>query len=701
MRFGSRPVDLVDDEIVASFNVFFSPSLAQQAHIFQYPLRRKERPYEATEVRLFRTDGTFNEGGEAPFSGSKDRTVFGPDSRLTMKCTLDTFGSPSFKRSEEVGGDLVSQMDVQRLNTYSYTLQSQPFRAQSNYMIGYITEEGIHLTPVSTIQQFTPALNVPCSSTGAVRVADTFCSQPNTSAAPGFAAAERVQRDLQRQRSYMLNHDADSGCEVQLFRTNCVESSAMQSRLRSSTLESVIDSGRAAAEPGKVENSLFPPEILQSGGISGGDESNTSMIIQRFANGTSVVEQTIQLVQRCHIITLPLLQTVIVPHTSSDVVRAMTTVPETQLLEVLKTCAVWLHGVWISRYCEQFRGSVAALREVVLTRFYQSVDGSVTRAELNALVSSSASRRSIKDILMTIAVLNVEEPDPAKRRWRLKYVSADPAARAAATHAFKSAFAAEEAAQHEAWKRRCTQVAAHIPYINASRPPPQLFLLARGAAPPTGMASPAVGASYAISGGGGFSSVASPVASGMGGLPGHGTAASPFGSPSTSGADMAFKDSDIAPIRNYIRELFTEHGVINKQRVKDLVMRAQESRYPHATKAMLSTALQQSLEKFTDTTWILQSVGEPLVDYYRPAILAVMLELRQFEVSVLMKQVNDAARERGLTSPPETATAARASKGAAVSTVPEAVVQRVLKEVAEFKAGSRLWHLKGGNLMNE
>ncbi|KPA76386.1 hypothetical protein ABB37_07726 [Leptomonas pyrrhocoris] len=700
MKFGSRPTAPADDEVVASFNVYFSPSLTHQAHIFQYPLRRKQRPYEATEVRLFSTNVSAHDGGEASPASSKDHSVFSAGSRLTMKCSLDTFGSPSFKPSQEASSDFMSQMDVQRLNTYSYTLHSQPFQTQSNYMLGYITAEGIHLTPVSTIQHFTPALDIPSASTGAVRVAESFCSQPNSSATPGFAAAERIQRELQRQRSYVLNKEADSEREVQVFRANSVESSAMRSRLRSPTLESVIGGVKGTAEQGRVENSLFPPEILQSGGISGGDESNPSMVIQRFAHRTSVVEQTMQLLQRCHIITLPLLQTVIVPHTSNDVVKAMATVPDTQLVEALKTCAVWMHGVWVSRFCDQFRGSVAALREVVLTRFYQSPDGSVTRAELNALVSSSTSRRSIKDILRTVAVLNAEESDPTKRRWRLKYVSANPVTRDAAIRAFKSVFAAEEASQHEAWKRRCAQVATHLPYINANRPPLQLFLLARGSAPPTGSLASTAASLYV--GGGGLSSASSPVSSGMGGLPGTSACAAPFSSPNASGASMTFKDADIAPIRNYIRELFAEYGVINKQRVKDLVMRAQESRYPHASKAMLSMALQQSLDKFTDATWVLKSVGEPLADYYRPTILAIVLELRQFELSVLMRRLEDAIRERGLTSPPETAATARANKGGASgSSAPEAVVQRVVAEVAEFKAGGRLWHIKGGNLMND
>ncbi|KPI89656.1 hypothetical protein ABL78_1237 [Leptomonas seymouri] len=700
MKFGSRPVDIADDEIVASFNVYFSPSLAHQAHIFQYPLRRKQRPYEATEVKLFSTNGTSNVGGEASPAHNKDRAVFTPESRLTMKFSLDTFGSPSFKPSQEASSGFMSQMEVQRLNAYSYTLQSQPLRPQSNYVLGYVTEEGIHLTPVSTIQQFTPALDIPSTATGAVRVAEPFCSQPNASATPGFAAAERIQRDLQRQRSYVLNQDADSGREVQVFRANSVESTAMRSRLRSPTLELVLGGAKGTAEPSRIENSLFPPEILQSGGISGGDDASPSMLIHRFANRTSVVEQTMQLLQRCHVITLPVLQTVIVPHTSNDVVKTMATVPDTQLVEALKTCAVWMHGVWVSRFCDQFRGSVAALREVILTRFYQSSDGSVARSELNAIVSSSAARRSIKDILLTVALLNEEERDPAKRRWRLKYVPADPAAREACISAFRSAFPEEEASQHDAWKRRCAQVGSHVPCIIANRPPPQLFLLARGEAPPVGGVASSVSPPYV--GGGRPSSPSSSMGFGVSGLPNTSTSASPFGSPNVSGVEMTFRDTDIAPIRSYIRELFTEYGVINKQRVKDLVMRAQESRYPHATKAMLSTALQQSLEKFTESTWVLKSVGEPLADYYRPTILAVVLELRQFELNALIARLEDAVRDRGLTSPPETAAAARVKKSAASPySVPEAVVQRVVAEVAEYKAGGRLWHIKGGNLMHE
>ncbi|AYU77205.1 Sin-like protein conserved region containing protein [Leishmania donovani] len=697
MNFGACPADIEDDEVVASFNVYASPALVNQAHIFQYPLRRRQRPYEATEIKLFSTSGTVAEEGEALLAHGKGSSVLQPGSRLTMKCSLDTFGSPSFRPLPESAADMLGQMELQRHHTFNYTLQSQPFLPQSNYVLGYITPEGIHLTPVSTIQQFTPALSIPESSTGAVRVAEAFCSQSNSTAMPGFTAADRIQRELRRQRSRVLNEEADTAQEIQFFRDDSVESSAMRSRLRSSTLEGIIGSPNAASEPAKVENSLFPPEILQSGGISGGDEAHPSMIIHRFANRKSVAEQTSQLLQRCHILTLRLLQSIVVPYTSNEVVKTMSTVPEAQLVEALKSCAVWLHGVWVSRYCDQFRGSVAALREVILARFYQSEDGSVARADFNALITTSAARRSIKEILATVAVLNTEEPDPSKRRWRLKYVPEDRAAREANLCDFKANFAAEEASQHEAWRRRCAQVMAHIPYINAGRPVPQLCLRPRGTPPTTGTAA---SATLPYGGANTAQSIASPVSSMTSGHSGSGVAASasPFSSPA-SGADLGFKDADIAPIRHYIRELFAEHGVINKQRVKDLVIKAQEARYPHATKAMLSTALQQCLDKFTDATWILKSAGEPIVDYYRPAILYVVLELRQFEMAALMKRLEEVVRARGLTSPPESA-ALRGRTGGASGTL-EAVVQRVVAEVAEFKAGGRLWHIKGGNLMNE
>ncbi|KAG5510028.1 hypothetical protein GH5_07877 [Leishmania sp. Ghana 2012 LV757] len=697
MKFGARPTGIDDDEVVASFNVYVSPALVNQAHIFQYPLRRRQRPYEATEVKLFSTSGPLVGESEALQEHRKGLSVLQPGSRLTMKCSLDTFGSPSFRPLPESTPDMLSQMEIQRHHTFHYTLQSQPFSPQSNYVLGYITPEGIHLTPVSTIQQFTPALSIPEPSTGAARVAEAFCSQANSAIMPGFAAADRIQRELRRQRSRVLNEEADTAQEIQFFRDDSVESSAMRSRLRSSTLERIVGSPNTALEPAKVENSLFPPEILQSGGISGGDEAHPSMIIHRFANRKSVAEQTSQLLQRCHVLTLPVLQSVVVPYTSNEVVKTMSTVSEAQLVEALKSCGVWLHGVWVSRYCDQFRGSVAALREVILALFYQSEDGSMSRADLNALVTASAARRSIKDILATVAVLNTEEPDPSKRRWRLKYVPADRAARETNLRDFKAAFAAEEASQHEAWRRRCAQVMTHIPYINADRPVPQLCLRPRSTPPAMGTAA---GATFPYGGANTAQPTASPLSSMASGHSGSGmnATASPFSSP-VSGADSGFKEADIAPIRHYIRELFAEHGVINKQRVKDLVIKAQEARYPHATKAMLSMALQQCLDKFTDATWILKSVGEPLVDYYRPAILHVVLELRQFEMAALMKRLEEVVRARGLTSPPESA-ALRGRAGGASGSL-ETVVQRVVAEVAEFKVGGRLWHIKGGNLMNE
>ncbi|CAJ1019789.1 putative Sin-like protein conserved region containing protein [Leishmania utingensis] len=697
MSFGTRPASIEDDEVLASFNVYASSALVHQAHIFQYPLRRRQRPYEATEVKLFSTGGPLADENEASRAHGKGSPVLQSGSRLTMKCSLDTFGSRSFRRLQESAPNMLSQMELQRHHTFHYTLQSQPFLPQSNYVVGYITPEGIHLTPVSTIQQFTPALSIPESSTGAVRVMEAFCSQANSSAMSGYAAADRIQRELRRQRSRVLNEEAETAQEIQFFRNDSVESAAMRSRLRSSTLEKIIDSPSMASEPAEVANSLFPPEILQSGGISGGDEAHPSMIIHRFANRKSVAEQTSQVLQRCHILTLRMLQSIVVPYTSNEVVRTMAAVPEAQLVEALKSCAVWLHGVWVSRYCDQFRGCVAALREVILARFYQSEDGSVARSDLNALITTSEARRSIKEILATVAVLNTEEPDPSKRRWRLKCVPADRAAREANLRDFKTTFAAEEASQHEAWRRRCTQVMAHIPYINAGRPVPQLCLRPRGTPPTTSMAA---GATFPYGGASTLQSFASQTSSMASGHPGSGvnTSASPFSSP-VSGMELSFKDADIAPIRQYIRELFAEHGVINKQRVKDLVIKTQEARYPHATKAMLSTALQQCLDKFTDATWILKSVGEPLVDYYRPAILYVVLELRQFEMAALMKRLEEVVRARGLTSPPESA--ALRGRGGSVSDPLEAVVQRVVAEVAEFKAGGRLWHIKGGNLMNE
>lgn len=688
MKFGARPVDIRDDEVVASFNVYVSPALVNQAHIFQYPLRRKQRPYEATETKLFSTSGAPSDEGDAPASKRDGAAVFSAASRLTMKCSLDTFGSPSFRAPLESGADLVGQMEVQRQHTYNYTLHSQPFTPQSNYVLGYVTTEGIHLTPVSTIQQFTPALGIPESGTGAVRVADPFCSQANAAMVPGFAAADRAQRELQRQRSSTLNREASTAQEVQFFRADSVESSAMRSRLRSSTLESVIGGGlNPASEPGRVENSLFPPEILASGGISGGDEAHPSMIIHRFASRRSVAEQTSQLIQRCHIATLPVVQSVVAPHTSSELVKAHATVPAAQVVEALRVSAVWMHGVWVSRYCDQFRGSVAALREVILMRFYQSTDGSVSRADMNALVSTSSARRSIKEILATVAVLNADEPDPSRRRWRLKYVSANRAEREECVRAFKAAFPAEEASQQEAWRRRCAQVMSHIPYINANRPPPQLFFRSRGAAPSSATAG---GGSAGLPFGGTPTASAPPIGS----VPG--ASASPYGSPTASGADMGFKDADIAPIRHFIRELFAEHGVINKQRVKELVIKAQEARFPHASKAMLSAALQQSLDKFTDATWVLKAMGEPLVDYYRPTILSVALTLRQFEMVTLVARVEEIVRERGLTAPPGSA----ATRGRTENPL-ETVAHRVVSEVAEFKAAERRWHLKNGSLMNE
>lgn len=687
-------MDIDEDDVVASFSVFFSPTLAHQTHIFQYPLRCKRRPYEFAEASLYCTDGVDERPGRNVASYPNERTVINPSSRLTMKYSLDTFGSSSFKNESEgknSGADAISQMELQKQNTYSYTLQSVPFHARSKYMLGYITENGIHLTPVSTIQQFTPVLGVIDSSQGAVRIGDQFCSHQCSPIVPGFAGSDRIQKELLRQRSATLNADASTGKEIQFFPSNSIESSAMRSRLRSTTTESLPKAPGADAEVASLaENSLFPPEILRSGGITGGEDAHNALIIHRFANRSHVGDQVTQLLQRCHILPLSVLQTMIVPNTANEVVRNSGVVPVALLMEALKECAVCMHGVWVSRNCDRFVGVVAALREVILIYFYQSTDGSVARGDLNKLVNSSSLRRSVKEILETIAVLNMEEKDPQRRRWRLKYVSSDHSAREEAVQNFRTSFPSEVMSQTEAWRRRCAQVGSHFPYLSAGRPPPQLLFAQRS-----------IGSSSQLP----HSSQQVPLpVSNITGM--MSTAPAVNISPSGSG-DASLRDAELAPIRMYIRQLFAEYGVINKQRAKEKVLKMREEKYPHATNAMLSSSLQSSVRQFTAATWVLQSLGEPLVDQYRPIILDVVLDLKMFEMRSLQSRLDEVMRERGLAqgsaaNPGEKATTVDSPKkdDSLQHLIPDSVVQRVVSEVAEYKVGERLWHLKGGNVMN-
>ncbi|EAN79318.1 hypothetical protein, conserved [Trypanosoma brucei brucei TREU927] len=698
-----------DDEVIATYNVYASSfaQQQQQLHIFQFPLRCRARPYEANEVRLFATEGLIHSDEDSiANSGSRvggttastpRQETFGAvapvihhSSRLTMHCHIDTFGSSSFTEPQQ---DHRLDEDTQRAeerskHSYNYALQSHPFNPHCDYMVGLIVDGVVHITPVTSIQQFTPIVKPPDASS-MHRVGDGFLSVPSVPIVPGLAVSDRITREMLRQRSVMLNNDADTAKELQYFPIQSVESMAMRRRLWDRTGASHCFAGPAGcvgsnpfgdSKDGhnngpyvgpRTEDCFFPPELLVSGGITGGEHVvSGDKMLRRYANRRSLVDQVHIYLRRCQVLTLDKLREMVVPPdgafsggaSSTNQSKVQESVTDGQLLAALRDGAIWMHGVWVSKVDPNMRGNAAALREVVLLHFCESPSGALSRARLNALVSSNTLKRTVKEILESIATLNSGEKDPALRVWRLRHVPADPMERAALLEVAQNAYRQEIEFQTMQCKRLHSSIMSHLEVINTGRLVTRLHFVSRGgdrgAEGPTGAVNTAVSTAAAAA--------ATTVAT-------------------------SFTDNELAPIIAFIRRLFLEHGVVNKQRAKELVLKAKQQNYPHATNAMLSAALQRCVQPFTDATWVLKTLEEPDVDRHRPLILETALELVNFGIrpfNALLAQKQQQQQPDG-----ETAGARKEDM--------QKVVSRVLAEIAVYQSHERLWHLKSGNVIGQ
>ncbi|CCW66765.1 unnamed protein product [Phytomonas sp. Hart1] len=667
MHFGCRSKKSEDEEVLASFSVYFTPSLLHQTHIFQYPLRQRSRPYEANDIKLFSTNG-IDSSVSSSNSRSGSKAVINPNSRLTMQCTLDTFNTTSF-RQDRVDENRKSISD--NAHTYSFTLQSKPFYFHSDYLIGYFYDGGLHLSPVSSIQHFLPALesksndgdSTSKSCGGPVRISQEHCSTQTTAAVSGLFASIRLQKELMRQRSVMINSDADTAVELKFHFSRSAENNDIKRKLICSTKERASSMSILKGKEARIEDSFYSPELCASGGIYEGENASPS-IIRRFIASYTIFEQVSSLLKRCQVLTLEILRENLSEPNSTSLDNR---VPEVTIIDSLKSTAVYMHGVWVCCFSECFKGSIAALREVILLQFQRSSDGSLRRSQLNDLVNTSSLRRSIKEILEKIAILNSAEPDPEKRRWRLRYVPEDRTEYSKRISSIEARFQCEIFSQRDLWANRTSQILNHLTYINLGQSPPSLLLINR-----FDINNNANNMNRGVAYNSAISNSATSV--------------------DNKNATEAFTEQDLVPIQRYIRILFAEHGVINKLRVKELVLKARESHYPTTTNQMLGAALQSQVQTFTSSTWVLKTLGEPSVDRHRPLIIAVLLELKIFETRAVLSKLNEIKKEYGESTSLDNSQPEQQG-------IPVQIVQRVISEVSEFKSGERLWHLKVGNVM--
>lgn len=555
MIFG-KATSSPEDRVVATYNIFLSPRSSGDMHVFQYPLRDKNRPYEGNTVQLSCTDGIHST--EEP----KKEEVIHPGSRLRMSLTLDTFGSKSFSRTGNSS------------NAYSYNLQSKPFKPRSDYVVAYIDKNGLHFSPVSSIQQFTPLL----SDNNKQASLDELEMEELSTKQFSEGQLDRSQREQLRQRSDMLGRDALTTKNIQVFQLGSPESLAFRARLAAPALEA--SRGHLQELPrDQIENCLFPPDLY-----GGKGDHSVPAIVRRFGSNYPLEQRVRELMLRCQI--LPL--NIIVHSVSSDYEPAS----EREVLSILFKFCFWMHGVWVSRECPLFKGVCVSIRGVILVDFFTSPDATVSRAKLNALVRSSTNRKYIKDILESLAVLN-NDPDPEKRRWKLRYTS-DDAHTQAEYKKVASFFPNDIARQQSGLTQTCSKRDALVNALNAGK---SVSLFAGGLDVQ------------------------------------HSRETTNRIEPALSPQEQKIVDA----ISLNIRTILLRDGVLTKEALKTKLVEDRLSKYPNATANLLQLSMKAQVQTFTPSTLILKCIGEENIDRYRPIVISTALAMQKFTLIQIME----------------------------------------------------------------
>lgn len=710
-----------DDPVIATFDVCNATSLAESLHLFQYPLRTADRPYENHSIEMYVTSGAeLAPSGALPaatpssasmrgLGAAQQASVLQPLSRVTLQCVLDSFQfsqnfpasaagsrfslkSASLMKSEDEGDDISGTQMPSDQYRYRYALYSEPAQSRSDYAVGIFRDGALHLTPVSSVRQFGPAVGRNKAlaqhrgsggSTGALNVEEEHASRKPDDALVSGPIADILMRQLRRQRSYAINGDAKTSQRVEYYKSDTVESNTVAKRLLSSTLAvSVPASSSSAGKPRPVRpvEAVFPADGTLIDNTVGRKE-----FVWKFAADVGIAAQVRDLITSCQIISVEHLMKLLVPPSGGQLSGATTDASVLEsVYEGLRASAMMLHGVWIAKTSELFRGNAAAMRELILLQFWKSADGTVKRDDVVKLIGgkrggvSSAQAATIKEILETIAYVDFGVA-PADRRWRLRELPGDGSAAAIAAFlkAFEQARPQDAQFQARAWSKREEPILSHVSFLEAGKLCRTLYLPSSTAA--TQQQQPATTSASASP----LKMVARPAASSS--LSGS-SAVSPG-----SVAGSTLNDPNVEKVREFTRALFVEHGVINKQRAKEMISKAREEHFPHATNQMLSVAVQEEVQQFTAATWALKVLKLPQVDMYRPAIMAAALELDNFESSVVIARAiaifNQRAQDQGKLD------------FAPITSMPTTVTDRVLREIAIFRQGERLWHLKSGNIL--
>ncbi|KAI8380966.1 DNA-directed RNA polymerase III subunit Rpc5 [Radiomyces spectabilis] len=153
-------LDEGDDELVAELPVYLSTTLADHLYLFQYPLRNvpflKNGPTAARmkpNAKMVELDLPLNtrsshystERGEDFAMGMNDKAIKTAYDRRMEEHEEEKMGRFAHKNKEE---ELLDKI----------TMTSTNIPVQTNYLVGVIHENEVHLTPLNTMIQMRPGL---------------------------------------------------------------------------------------------------------------------------------------------------------------------------------------------------------------------------------------------------------------------------------------------------------------------------------------------------------------------------------------------------------------------------------------------------------------------------------------------------------------------------------------------------------------
>ena len=608
-----------------------------------------------------------------------------------MHCFLETFDSESFDR-ERLRGAGESGEDAK--SSYHYVLASQPFQGRSEYAVGFLKGQELHLTPVSTIQQFTPVIRAANTSTvrdiedvplhlrkkvmaereahavvGPRTVEEAHSSHKAEDAVVGGPIGEIVNRQMRRLRSVALNGDAKNSTRLEFYSHHSVESRGVLRRLlctTSSNAPAATSQRLPAASAVGPTKAYFPTD---SASTTDSGVTLAKHIVTRFAAEHSVAVQIKDLMASAQVLTVAAVRRTVKATNAQSVETPAT---NQQVVEGLRQCAAFMHGVWIAKANEEFRGNNAALREVVLLHFARSASGALKRSAIidlfnRRVIAPQLLSTTLKDVLASVACLT-QDADPNNRVWRLRGVPVDDAERTLLVSSFQAEFPLDFQFQQQFWQKRGAAIMSHVDVINGGRLIRQLFLVGQPAqSEANAAASTSRGAGLTIN-----------------------TASSATTAAAPSLSSLSATDPLIMSIRQFVRRIFTEHGVINKQRVKEMLLRNKESSFPTATGPAFLFAVNEECQTFTAPTFVLRSIDRE-VDKFRPDFLKVAAEMQTFESKAFVQRVTEQmALDREAQGLPT-------GEAPAVN-IPASIATRIISEIAEYKQGERLWHVKSGNI---